>query len=74
LIMAYSSDSTVVSTLKITITGSDTKNHSVTFPNAKTDLTIESDVTLISTAGLFGNTDGYKEAVHDVIQRKTYER
>ena len=69
--MAFDSELTTVSTFKITVDGSDSKTHSVTFPNARTDITMNSEVTLISTSGLFG-AQHYKKAVSDVTQRKTF--
>ena len=69
--MAINSESTVLATFKVNVVGSDTKNHSVTFPNAKSDFTMNNAEDLAGTAKLFGG-EAFKTAIHDVTSRRTF--
>lgn len=69
--MAITTEATVAATFKINVVGSDTKTHSVTFPNAKTSITMDSAEDMGGTAALFG-AEAMKNAVHDVTNRTTF--
>ena len=70
--MAITSDSTVVATFKVSVTGSDTKQHSLTFPNAKTTIVMNQAEAMEGTAALFG-AENMDYATHDVTNRTKFK-